>query len=209
MTNLIINKNRKKQIVEFIDKNRKAMSKYYDIMDRNLSDKELITEMRKLIKIDEDFYDSYLVIADIFFYNGKDQEAQALVKNAYELALKRISDSNGRWPKVISWGYVQNRHIMRALEYYADECWNQKNIDAALDLYRRLLQANPNDNQGVRYKILAIKMNREPDTWEKPFEVEERGEVIGLDALKMHKWFQTHAKNFQDEFEYFFSFHKE
>lgn len=203
------NKNRKRQIVEFIDEDRKVMDKYYDIMDKDFSNKKLITEMKKLIAIDEDFYDPYLIIAEILSYDGKNQEAQALLKDAYERAVKRISDSQGRWPQIMRWGYLQNRHIMRALESYADEYWSQKNIDAALDIYRRLLRANPNDNQGARYNILAIRMNYEPGTREKQFEVKENGEVVGLDAFKMHKWFRIHSKKFKDEFECFFSFHEE
>ena len=115
------NKNRKRQIVEFIDKDRKVMDKYYDIMEKDLSDKKLISEMKKLIAIDADFYDPYLVIAEILAYNGEEQEAQTMLKDAYERAVKRISDSQGRWPKIMNWGFLENRHIMRALESYADE----------------------------------------------------------------------------------------
>jgi tetratricopeptide (TPR) repeat protein len=209
VSNLIVNKKRKQQIVEFIDKDHDVMDKFYDIMDEGLSGKKLITEMKKLIAIDEDFYDPYLVIAEMLFYDGKNQDAQALLKDAYERAVKRITDSQGRWPKIMQWGFLENRHIMRALGAYANECWSQKDIATALDIYRRLLRVNPNDNQGARYNILAIRMNYEPDELEKKFKVESDGVVIGLDAFKMNKWFQTHAKKFQDEFEYFFSFHDE
>jgi tetratricopeptide (TPR) repeat protein len=204
-----LNKKRKRQIIEFIDKKRDVMNEYYDIINKNLSDEKLIAEMKKLIVIDKDFYDPYLIIAEILFYNEKKQAAQAFLKDAYERAVKRISDSQGQWPNIMSWGCLENRHLMRALENYADECWRQKNIDTALNIYRRLLTVNPYDNQGVRYNILAIKMNYEPDAWEVPFMIKQNNEIIGLDAFKMSKWFQTHAKNFQNEFEHFFSFHKE
>ncbi len=196
-------------IDEFIDKDHKVMNKYYDIMDKDLSDQKLISEMRKLIAIDEDFYDPYLIIVETLSCDGKYKEAKAILKDVYERAAKRITDSRGRWPKIMSWGFLENRHIMRTLEYYADECWNQKSIDAALDIYRRLLQVNPNDNQGVRYKILAIRMKLKPDTWSTPFEIEEAGVIVGLDGIKVSEWFHVHAKKFKDEFESFFSFHCE
>ena len=74
---------------------------------------------------------------------AKKQEARIFYKEAYERAVKRIADSQGRWPKFMSWGFLKNRHLMRALESYADDCWEQGNIDEALDIYRRLLRLNP------------------------------------------------------------------
>lgn len=209
MFTIITNKNRKKQIAEFIDKDRKVMYQYYDITEDKLSDEQLISEMKKLIEIDKDFYDPYLVIADVLFWQGKESEAQKFYKDAYQRAVERIVDSKGRWPKSMCWGFLENRHLMRALEYYADVCWEENNTDEALDIYRRLLRLNPNDNQGARYNILAIRMRLAHDEWEKPFEVEEDGEVIGLNAFKVSKWFDENAKKFPDEFEWFFQFHKQ
>ena len=115
----ITNKNCKRQITEFIDDDHSVRDKFYYIMGKNLSESKMLTEMRKLIEIDEDFYDPYLAMADILFSQGKSEEAQALAKNAYERAVARIADSKGQWPKVMRWGFLENRHLMRALEYYA------------------------------------------------------------------------------------------
>lgn len=209
MFTIITNEKRKKQINEFLDEDHSVMDKYYEFLDKDLPDKQYIAQMRKLIEIDKDFYDPYLIIADILSYDGKKQEARILIKEAYERAVKRIADSQGRWPKIMSWGFLKNRHLMRALEAYADDCWNQGNIDEALDIYRRLLRLNPQDNQGTRYNVLAIRMGLAPDKWEKPFEEKHDEEVIGLDAFKVSKWFHENAKKFPDEFEWFFQLHEQ
>lgn len=208
MQNANANKPLKRQIKEFIDVQRDVMHRYYEIIEETLSCEQLISEMKKLIECDRDFYDPYLVIADILTSQGKELEAQAFSNDAYQRALERITDSKGRWPKCMPWGFLENRHLMRALAYYADTCWEQGNTDEALDIYRRLLQINPNDNQGARFNILAIRMGLGCSEWEKPFEVEENGEVIGLDACKTSKWFHKNAKKFPEEFELFFQYHK-
>lgn len=208
MPTLISNKNRKRQIAEFIDKDREVMYQYYDITEGKLSDEQLISEMKKLIESDKDFYDPYLVIADVLSMQGKETQAQIFYKDAYQRASERITDSQGRWPKFMSWGFLENRHLMRSLEYYADACWEQGNTDEALDIYRRLLRLNPNDNQGARYSILAIKLGLGLYEWEKPFEVEQEGKIIGLSAFKVSTWFHENAKKFPDEFEWFFQLHE-
>lgn len=207
MPTAISNKSSKRQIAEFIDKDREVMYRYYEITEDKLADKQLISKMKKLIESDRDFYDPYLVIADVLFGQGKETEAQSFYKDAYRRATERITDSRGRWPKFMSWGYLENRHLMRALEYYADACWEENNTDEALDIYRRLLRLNPNDNQGARYNILAIRMGLALEEWQKPFEVEEDGKIIGLNALKTSEWFHENAKKFPDEFEWFFQYH--
>jgi len=207
MSTSICNKNRKRQMAEFIDKNREVMYRYYEITEDKLSDEQLIAEMKKLIECDKDFYDPYLVISDVLLWQGKKSEAQIFCKEAYQRAVDWIADSKGRWPKFMPWGFLENRHLMRALEYYADVRWEEKNIDEALDIYRRLLRLNPNDNQGARYNILAIRMGLGYEEWDKPFEVKENGEAIGLDAFKVSKWFHKNAKKFPDEFEWFFQYH--
>jgi hypothetical protein len=96
---------------------------------------------------------------------------------------------------------MENRHIMRAIEDYAIYyCWQEGRVDEALDIFRKLLQVNPQDNQGVRYNILAIRLGLSFDKWEKKFEVVEGGTIIGLDSRKLSTWFNRHYRKFPEEF---------
>lgn len=208
---LITNAKQKRQISYFIDEERKVMSKFYAITEKNISANKMLQEMQRLIEKDADFYDSYLIIAEIFFSQGKDAEGSQVLQNTYERAVARIADSKGRWPKEMLWGFLENRHIMRAIAQYAILCWENNEIDKALDIFRRLLRMNPNDNQGVRYNILAIRLGLGIEEWSKPFECiigdgEDRLEV--LDARKVSAWFEENAQKFPEEFQWFFDFHK-
>lgn len=199
---LIINPGRKKQIAEFIDNDRRVMHEYYDLMECSIPGKRLMKEMLRLIKEDEDFYDPYLVAADILFSSGKNGEAEEMLKRAYERAVIRIVDSKGQWPKEMVWGFLENRHLMRAIERYAILCWEDGRTDEALDIFRRLLRSNPNDNQGVRYNILAIRMGVGVEEWQKPFEAKRNGKIVGLDAIKVQEWFERNAEKYPDDFEW-------
>lgn len=204
---LITNPKRKKQIDEFVDEDHEVMHEFYEITDSDISAKKLFGEMKILMKEDEDFYDSYLIVADIFFGKGENEKGGAILKEAYERAVKRIADSNGQWPKEMPWGFLENRHLMRAIERYGFLCWELGNMDDALDIFRRLLHSNPKDNQGVRYNILAMRLGLGPEEWQKPFEAKRKGEVVGLDAIKVDEWFIKNVPKFPDEFDWLLKLH--
>lgn len=205
---LITNKSRKKQIELFVDKDHAVMHKFYDITNKDIPSNQLLTAMRRLIKIDEDFYDPYLVIAEILFSQSKNKEAIEILQEAYERAVKAIADYKGRWPKEMPWGFLENRHLMRAIEEYALFCWEIKEIDEALEIFQRLLRANPDDNQGARFSILAIRLGLDIDEWQKPFEVSINGKVAGLDCIKVQNWFRENAQKFPDDFQWLINLHE-
>jgi tetratricopeptide (TPR) repeat protein len=53
------------------------------------------------------------------------------------------------------WGLVETRPYMRAREGLADCLLATGEWDAAIEHYRDMLRLNPNDNQGIRYRLLA------------------------------------------------------
>ena len=197
---MITNSRRKKRIEEFVDKDHKVMSEYYDLLESATSDAQLKREMEKLIETDPDFYDPYLVVADLQTEQGNDKKGDELIQEAYERAVKRIADARGDWPIFMPWGWLENRHLMRAIERQAVIFWEEGKTDEALDIFRRLLRANPGDNQGVRHSILAIRLGLGTD-WYAPFEVKD-GPMAGeaIDAFATEKWFEKNAKKFPEEF---------
>ena len=198
----VTNPRRKKQIMEFIDKDHDVMSEYYELMERDMSAEKLLKEMKRLIAEDNDFYDPYLVVADILFRTGKTDQANEILKEAYERAMRRIVDAEGRWPKEMPWGWMENRHIMRAIERYAFLCWEKGDLDEALLIFGHFLRVNPNDNQGVRNYILAIRMGLDIEKWEKQFLADNPVQAGALDAIKLHDWFKNNAIKFPDDFDW-------
>jgi tetratricopeptide (TPR) repeat protein len=156
--------------------------------------------MRRLVEADPLFFDSYLVLADLLYEEGKEAEARDIISSAYQKALLLIVDNKGNWPKEMAWGWLENRHIMRTIERYAYQLWEEGKPEEALDVFRRLLKANPGDNQGVRHSILAIRLGLGVD-WEEQFVVKE-GPMAGqaLEAMPLHRWFERNAKKFPEEF---------
>jgi len=204
---ILVSKNKKKQINEFIDKDHLVMDEFYTILDKKMSLNKRLNAMLELIKKDQHFYDPYLIAADILFDQGNDKEASIMLKEGYERAISTISSSKGKWPKEMRWGFLENRHLMRMLDRYAVLCWEDGNIDEALNIFRSLLRVNPADNQGVRYSILAIKLNFSFEEWQASF-ISKDGDLCS-DALKVIQWFEENATKFSEEFEWFFKFHKD
>ena len=203
---LIINPEQKNQIEEFIDQDHAVMDEYYTIFDGDMTRKDVLKLMHKLMKVDPDFYDTYHIVIGVLFEENKTEQAGKLLKDAYIRALTRIVDAQGQWPKLMRWGFLENRHLMRIIDRYALYCWDTGNTDEALPIYRKLLAVNPNDNQGARESILAIRMGMSFKGWEKKFALKDGD---GLDAMKLAKWFDTHAKKFPEEFEEFFAYDEE
>jgi len=204
----MVEKNTVKQVTEierrvFVDEERPVMKEYYGILEMDLSSPELLDAMQKLIEQDKDFYEPYLIAADILFAESKNDEAAELLMQAYIGAVTRISDSNDNWPDELEWQCVENRHILRVLEEYGLLLWENDYFDEALELFRRMLSMNPEDQQGVRYNMLAIKMNLGVYEWEDPFIVkDEHGCEVDLDDAKINAWFEQNAPQFPDEFQW-------
>lgn len=58
------------------------------------------------------------------------------------------------------WGLIDTRPYMRAREGLADCLSSLGEHDVAIEHYWDMLRLNPNDNQGIRYKLLSCLMER-------------------------------------------------
>ncbi|MDA2922008.1 hypothetical protein MYX07_01940 [Patescibacteria group bacterium AH-259-L07] len=198
----ITNPEREKQIKEFISRKPEAMLKYYDLLERELPSDKLKKEMQKLIEQDSLYFDPYLTLADILEEEENYVEAKDILEKAYFKAMNLIVDKKGRWPKHISWGILDNRHVIRAIYSWAYGLWWDGRRTSALKIFRKLLKSNPNDNIGARYDILAIKMGYETDYAEKMFPA--AGDPGYIDAIKIEQWFRKNSKKFLEEFDWQF-----
>jgi len=183
---------------EFIDEHHSMSKKYYEIMDsytgKNMN--TFISKLKKLIQKDPNYFEAYNSLQDLLSKIGKKEEANIIIKQASERALKRIADRRGNWPDKLEWVYLENRHVIRALFNQALLFWKEDRIDSALDLFRKLLHSNPNDNLGVRYFILAIRKNI------KFSEFDEWFNKKGFYTNEIDHWFYNNYLLFPEEFEW-------
>lgn len=129
---------------------------YYDAMELLSGGvkekKEALKLLNTALEIDEDCVQTY--IGFIFAYGaiGDAKKRQEMVKLAYEKTLKKFP----QWPKLMQWGWLENRAYMRVIQCMGELYWDSGENDKAIELFRLLLKLNPNDNQGIRYEISAL-----------------------------------------------------
>lgn len=195
------NPKREKRIKELVLESPKLMSQYYDLIEADPKPEELIKVLKKMIRKDPDFFDPYLALAGTLDEKEEPDKAYDIRKEAFRKAMLKIVDKKGNWPEEMPWGFLENRHLIRALVVFARELWEQERYDFALYLYRKLLKTNPNDNIGARYEILAIQLGLDPDYAEEMFPASMPNTV---DAIKSEDWFQENAKKFPEDFNWWF-----
>jgi tetratricopeptide (TPR) repeat protein len=182
---------------EFIDVSRPAMDRYHKLCERfgqQGPSKILQRDLEKLIQQDPDFLDSYAMLSGLLREQGREREADQLIEEAYQRALRLITDDDGDWTALLEWSWLENRHIIRALLSKAVLLWKSNESEAALDLSRKLLRANPPDNPGVRNYILAIRLGISFDDFESRFNKD------GFYDMDLFDWFERNFERFPDEF---------
>ena len=181
---------------EYVDRDHEVMDTYYDLCERytGRNAKTIKKQLEELIKRDPDFLDSYIFLYRILFRENKAKEAKKVLNEAYERAVKLITDENGNWPDILEWGWLENRHIIRAILNKGVLSWGSNDTECAITIFRNLLKTNPCDNPGVRFYILAIRMGISFRKFEKRF---NRGGFYHQDLLE---WFEENYQKFPDEF---------
>jgi tetratricopeptide (TPR) repeat protein len=107
---------------------------------------------RKALELSADCADAYVVLAE----QSRDPEAartlyqQGVAAGERALGADVFAQEAGRF-----WGIVGTRPYMRARFGLAQSVAALGRHDDAIEHYRELIRLNPNDNQGVRYSLLA------------------------------------------------------
>lgn len=181
---------------DFIDKDRKVINEYYDIQENFTGNnvKTTISALKKLIKKDPFFFDSYLMIFDLLNNSGKSKEAEEIIADGYNKALDLVLDKNGNWPEKLEWGWLENRHIIRLFINVGITLWKKGKQEEALELFEKLLKTNPNDNAGVRYFILAILEGMSLTAFNKKFDKD------GFWDSEIDEWFSEKINTHKEYF---------
>lgn len=126
-----------------------------EILDQGLElleqgdEKEAGRYFFKSIEIDPTYADGYNHLGNIAWRKGEWKEAEGLYRKAFELAEPEVKDI----PKGGFWGILESRPYMRALHGLGLVAWKQGRLEEAVDIFKRMLKLNPNDNQGARYLL--------------------------------------------------------
>ena len=135
-------------------------------------------KLNALIKEAPDLIEAYNFRHDILQLEDHLVAMDKEAKRAYQAVITNYF-SDEQFPESMEWGFLENRPILRALYNYAVSCWHPQDKDKAVELFEKLLKMNPNDNQGVRFCLLALYEGM----WKKQF-------FDDMDESERLVWFQ-------------------
>jgi len=128
----------------------RAQTLIYDAAE--VCGEERLALARRALEISPDCADAYCILAE----EAKSAEfamsfyAEGVAAGERALGKQFFAENVGHF-----WGLLESRPYMRALLGHADCLRAVDRTHEAIDHYRELLRLNPNDNQGVRYPLLA------------------------------------------------------
>jgi tetratricopeptide (TPR) repeat protein len=113
---------------------------------------ERIALAKKALKIFPDCTDAYNVLA---INETSVSKAAAHYQKAIDAFHKNRGAQFFRERSGCFWGILETRPYMRAMQGYGRCLWDSGETEAAVQVYQKMLELNPNDNQGVRYMLVS------------------------------------------------------
>lgn len=120
----------------------------------------------KLTKEAPDYIPVYEYLFPMFNRFVMDEELEEVengLLQQYIAACGRVAERDNVLSKNVPWAYMENRPLMRGLNYKALELWREGNFEQAHNLFDAIYKCNEDDNIGARYprKATAEKMTLE------------------------------------------------
>ncbi len=180
---------------EFIDKDRFEVNEmYFNFLESSEQDniKKSVKSLKAMIKKDSNFFDPYITLHEYYLMDRDFKNAIKIIELGFQRAIDLV-DKNGKFPDILNWGFIENRHIIRMIFNFAMFIWaNDEDKEIALNIFMELLKSNHNDNIGARYSIVAILENfNSQEEYEEHFESENG---MGLEYEALEKWFYQSAQ---------------
>lgn len=135
----------------------KAQELVYQALEAD-SKKERIRLATQALQVSQDCADAYVLLAEEeaeIPEQARDWYQSGMEAGERALGAELFKKDAGHF-----WGIVETRPYMRARAGLADCLWVLGQQDAAIAHYRELLRLNPNDNQGIRYRLLSCLIER-------------------------------------------------
>jgi hypothetical protein len=174
------------QAGEFIDEPRDRNGEYADLdigrVFERMDEASYVKAVLQYMKQEPDYLLPYLDLADTKFAAEKGIEGK-LLRDAYERALRLMGAKDGEWPRLIESLRFRNRHILLAILQQAKWQWGQGETEAARVLFQKLLEVNPLDTIGARYRLGAILEGLTLEQWNSLFKDIDLSEDQIVDVL--------------------------
>ena len=108
---------------------------------------------RRAVAADPDAVDAYVILGDTApdAATATDHYRQGIAAGERKLGPRFFKENGGMF-----WGIMETRPYMRALAGLANALRATGRPDEAVDVWQRMLDLNPNDNQGVRDLLAAV-----------------------------------------------------
>ena len=130
---------------------QRANDLLYQLADEETLDGQ-VRLARQALEISPDCADAWSFLADVA---DSELEALSLYEEAIAAGRRAIGGSFDELRGEF-WGFLETRPYMRALHSKAIFYESLREHDQAIDIYRTMLDLNPNDNQGVRWSLLGL-----------------------------------------------------
>ncbi|MEO0438798.1 MAG: hypothetical protein AAF098_18045 [Pseudomonadota bacterium] len=111
---------------------------------------------REALSVSPDCADAYVILAE---RESDPMQAMALYEQAVAAGRRALADGSFEPIEGAFWGRLETRPFMRALLGLGDMLSAAGRPEDAVVPYHELLRINPNDNQGVRYRLLPLLMS--------------------------------------------------
>ncbi len=123
---------------------------------------------REALQVSGDCADAYVLLAEETA--EEPEEAKKLYEEALKAGERALGEETFREEAGHFWGILETRPYMRARHGLALCLWVLGRREEAAEHYRRMLELNPNDNQGVREQLATVLVELGND--------EELGELL-------------------------------
>ncbi len=138
---------------EDVDARYAAQELALDAMDAR-TEAEARKLAKRALRLDPDCVDALLVMTDLDARNPRqilDGLRKAVAAGERSLGKSFIEENTGHF-----WMLLDTRPYMRALQVLGDALRNEGICLDAIQVYEKMLELNPNDNQGVRDPLLGL-----------------------------------------------------
>ena len=132
-------------------KHRELQYELEDGLDnRTLSHQDAITQLTEALTASPDWLEGLLLRAALHSELDEPADSARDYKRAY-IRCMAVLPKNFKGP--LPWSILDNRTFLRTVAAWGLELVGQRRYDDAIPVLRKLLQWNPNDNQGIRYVL--------------------------------------------------------
>jgi tetratricopeptide (TPR) repeat protein len=129
---------------------------YYDAMEAR-SEIEAYRLLSRALELDPGNTDAWLLMLGYHSPQSADEEIETL-RRMVEMAEERLGEQAFTEFAGHFWGFHETRPYMRARAALADALHRAGRVESASAEMEAMLELNPGDNQGLRYRLLACHL---------------------------------------------------